>query len=1056
MLPAIVIGIGGTGKWVITDLKKNILETNKGELPNNLALLAFDLVGQETPSIERLTFEHGKKGIFSLDYTRGEEFSNFSSTWAMPIFDIQNNKGQEWPYIYQWLKEDDAQSYNLSREEIHNLSGAGQRRQTSRDSLFLNVEGIYRKIRDAVFKIGGLLPVGADGKPSRPIQVFIVNSIAGGTGCGTFLDFIYLTHRAIIDRGQGQTPANITAFLVIPRGFEAIASGEKSDISMESMEKNCFAAFRELQRHLFNTNIRINYSDALQGVETGGLRLLDLCYFIDGTKVGGESGSKTKHYQGTMPAIADYISLHLTEDTSPLSYNTNVIRHVGGFVGSLRGNPNQASIYSTFGTYRYVFDVDEVIRTFSHKLAYDALRHFLDLSSVGETEIKSEVQDFLGGGTNTPFNRNFVRYLLEHEGAIRPSRDILFKYLEFGVKGEDIALPNLRLKAKEDIQISGRVFSKIPFGEVESQATSRIEANLGKEDDRCTPRSSTKSYHGVLNYYFDLHTEKFTAILKREVIRILEEGDRKGNLEHARKFLAHLALSYDVFIKSLKNSYKDLGIDDKIRKATQKIGELKARNKQKEYLTELKNLTEHRQHDLVMKYIIRIAEAHKQLCESFLGQIHSWMATFNEGVKFVQAAYREHSEVRIDKTSIRVREYVTLPEDEHERTLYQLIFRRDPPADSLMNNLYRKLPHPDFGDVIRTFIWAFDQPDRDLNTLCCLLSAEFSPWDKLKENPVEWNYEFVDKFLRLGQFSGLRNVSIMDILALKKVKASDLANELRRKSLPLADFSEAEQQRGEIGTGAARVTSDNIQVFAEWNVSPPGRDFAEVLAREFPPNQPAFHDPHRIIRYETKHFIKMKGFTNLTATEGAYRDHYRKVVTKNAKLIPIHNYLADKHAARYEVKMDTILGEPVRSLNPRAVNLLEDEEMAKAFTLAWICELIPREYSDGKFKYIYTFTVRDKQEAVELGEDLVTALESLIFSDNTLIRDTGKDIKKRIKQFDWEKAGSPQSYSTELKEKYAGLSVDKDETPESDLRRIMKIILWEHADRMEQENEQRQ
>jgi len=1039
MLPAIVIGIGGTGKWVITDLKKAILEANRGVMPGNIALLAFDLVGQEVPSIERSLFERGKKGKFGLDFEKGDEFTNFSGAWAFPIFEIAQGQGEEWPYIHQWLKKDDAESYHLSREEIHNLSGAGQRRQSSRDSLFLTIGKIYDKLKDAVFTIGGSLPIGADGKPTQRIQVFIVSSIAGGTGCGAFLDFIYLMHQAILDRGREQTPANITAVLVTPRGFEAIVR-EGSEISMESMEKNCFAAIRELQRHLFNTNLRLTYSDTLQNVGTGGLRILDLCYFIDGTRVGGEPGSRIKHYLGITPAAADHILLHLMEETSPQADNANVIRHIGDFIGRTRGNPTQAPIYSTFGIYRSIFDVDDLIQAFAHRLALDVLGHFLAPSPKGEAEIKSEVQDFLGSEANTPFNRNLVRYLLEHPGAIRPTRDILFRYLEVGVRGEDIALPVLRL---DDVPVS-TLFARVPMEAVERGAQNRVEANLGREQDESTPKSVGRSYYGVLNYYLKLHSRKFAELLKQEVIRILEEGDRRGALDHAKKFLDFLASSYGTFIKSIEDLYKELNIAEKIRLATQKLAEWKSKNKQKEYLTELKSLTEYRQNDLVMRYVVKIAESHQQFCQNLSTQIGVWIETFKKGKEFVEAAQRQHAEVRIDNRAIKVRGYVTEPEDETERALYQLVFEKAPPADPVKKALYEKLPHPDFGNIIGTFQWRFNDPGEDPNTLCCLLPAEFAPWKELKEKPVEWNYVFVNNFLRLGQFEKLKELSIMDILAFEGKNPEGFAGELERRSLPLADFSPSEQQRGEIGEGGAKVTSDHIQVFAEWNVSPPGKAFADALAERFP-NRPPFHDPHQIIRCEMKHFIKIRGFPNLTATETSYRKHYWEVVTKGVKLTPLHNFLADKNAARYEVKLETILKERVRSLNPQVVNLLEDEEMVKAFTLASMFGFLSREYRNGQYLYVYRVSTDGQEKEVKLGEDLVSALETLIFSDELMIQEAKADLKRKVSQQDQEKAKNPTAYAEELKAKYQAMDPGKEETAESDLMRIMKIILWEHA-----------
>jgi hypothetical protein len=40
--PALIIGLGGTGQWVLTYLKKDLLETGIGKMPSVVRLLCFD------------------------------------------------------------------------------------------------------------------------------------------------------------------------------------------------------------------------------------------------------------------------------------------------------------------------------------------------------------------------------------------------------------------------------------------------------------------------------------------------------------------------------------------------------------------------------------------------------------------------------------------------------------------------------------------------------------------------------------------------------------------------------------------------------------------------------------------------------------------------------------------------------------------------------------------------------------------------------------------------------------------------------------------------------
>ena len=45
--PAVIIGLGGTGKWVLTYVKKNLLDTYGGEMPKTVRLLSFDTTSEK-------------------------------------------------------------------------------------------------------------------------------------------------------------------------------------------------------------------------------------------------------------------------------------------------------------------------------------------------------------------------------------------------------------------------------------------------------------------------------------------------------------------------------------------------------------------------------------------------------------------------------------------------------------------------------------------------------------------------------------------------------------------------------------------------------------------------------------------------------------------------------------------------------------------------------------------------------------------------------------------------------------------------------------------------
>ena len=741
MLPCIVIGIGGTGKWVITDLKRIFLEKEK-KIPDNISLLAFDLIGQESPPIRRSIFdlERGEKRDVTIDFSDKEtpEFYNFSEYWARAIFDIQEGRIQQRSDIYEWLKEDDAKAYNLSESELNSTGGAGQRRQTSRVSLFLHAPKIYSKIRDAVFQLGGSL------KGNQMLQIFVVGSLAGGTGCGTFIDFANMIYKAIDDRGKADTPSIVYGIFLLPRGFEGISPSGGERVLMES---NCFAAFREMLRFMFVYDNVINYR-GLDEVNTGGVRLFDVCYIIDGSQVAGESGSNLKPYEGLCPAIADFIMLNVTEGMSPLNQVTNLTTQIGSQIGNAQDNPMEAQIYSTFGIYKYIFDVEEIKKSFAHELAIQMFNELLAPSPVGDPQIEGEAQNFLRDQQNTPFNNNLVVPILEQNRVIASTRDALFSYIK--LSGERLNLPVLRF---DDIQTSG-IFTKIPFEQVEREADRRVEGVLGQREDIAAPTATRGTYYGVLNYYLQRHREQFAEFLRSRILEILRQDDKKGALDHARRFLDLLIGDYNTFCDSIQENFDREDLPGKIAALNKKIGNYKQRNKQKDYLRERSKLEARRQQQIVMEYTLRIAEEYRRLCEEFRDQIEIWKGTFEEARSHVSKSKEELISVRNDKAGVKVHRYITKHGDQIEQKLYDLILGRVKPVSPEEKELNRKLPHIDLDTLLGEFEWEFKD-----NELRCGLPTEYAPLETLRTDPKLWNYNFIRNLIERGHLQELNNIS---------------------------------------------------------------------------------------------------------------------------------------------------------------------------------------------------------------------------------------------------------------------------------------------------------
>lgn len=288
----------------------------------------------------------------------------------------------------------------------------------------------------------------------------------------------------------------------------------------------------------------------------------------------------------------------------------------------------------------------------------------------------------------------------------------------------------------------------------------------------------------------------------------------------------------------------------------------------------------------------------------------------------------------------------------------------------------------------------------------------------------------------------------MDILAWQGENPENFSNALLRRSASLAVFDPTSQQSVSANGTSPPAPQDWGYTFASWTNIPPGGAFSTQL-RNIVPSAQSSHNEHEIVHYQAKHLIKMQGFTNLANTEDTYRGRM-EALTKGVGTPPLHIFLAEKNAASYEGKMPSILGEEARCLNLRIVRILDDEDVVRDFAFAYAYDLIPRELVGENYNYVYNVTIRGKEEPVILGKETVDVLENLC-SANERLRAVSDDIHKRVSEIKAEKAKEPGKFAEELRQRFNDIEVAPTASAEDDLKRVIKIVLWQQVEICERE-----
>lgn len=214
--PTVVIGLGGTGYGVVLKLKKRFLDVY-GSVPEIIRFLSIDTTEniqsrEKSPDGNTVVLEPNE--IYPISVANPGRLL------------VGNDHINEW-----WPKEIPAHGI---------INGAGQIRARGRLALFAKVGDINSLIGQAINSVceirnnkqafsDNFQVSNRDG-----VEIFIVGSLAGGTGSGTFLDIAFLAQRYL------NTFSNITGVFVLPRVF--------ANLPQTNMVKsNAYGALKEIE-----------------------------------------------------------------------------------------------------------------------------------------------------------------------------------------------------------------------------------------------------------------------------------------------------------------------------------------------------------------------------------------------------------------------------------------------------------------------------------------------------------------------------------------------------------------------------------------------------------------------------------------------------------------------------------------------------------------------------------------------------------------------------------------------------------------------------------------
>ncbi len=228
--PNLIIGLGGTGHRAVVRIKALAWQSWGAErIQGRVKFLVFDTAQ------ESLAITQGNK---SVTLEPGSEFVDIGQT---PVANIRRNLDR------QTAIRERLGGVMASLPPAVLRSGAKQLRPLGLLALLWRYAEVEQRLRDAIWELAGRQE--AEGREG--INVFIINSLVGGTGSSTYIDVAHLVRDLFDELGTLADFCYVTGVGVLPRAFHGIHG--------PNLVPNAVASLKELNHCMMRGGFTARY-----------------------------------------------------------------------------------------------------------------------------------------------------------------------------------------------------------------------------------------------------------------------------------------------------------------------------------------------------------------------------------------------------------------------------------------------------------------------------------------------------------------------------------------------------------------------------------------------------------------------------------------------------------------------------------------------------------------------------------------------------------------------------------------------------------------------------
>lgn len=712
----LAIGVGGSGKAALTILKERLEETY-GQVPDNVVLLSLD-----TDSLRDVDRFAGTQLNPAFDpQNRLPEFQHIVSPGGMTMDTVFANirTGKTAAYM-NWLEHEKLDRM-LAPAERDIRGGAQQRRPIGRTAFFLRYANpIYQSLIEAIGRMYGEVdreaPIyqGAEDIEKGKRMIFIIGSVAGGTGSGMLIDVANLVRHAVNSNQNWQSVA-VSGIIVLP---DAFASYARFMDDPTNLKPNSYAALRELDRfmrvHSSFLPYMVRYAESEQSITWSTNQPLDHCYLVDtaSRSTGQDFDLGGDPMKGVFPIVADFVMAHI--DNS-----------LGDALATLRSNAGlhydktSGRMYSGFNVMSYIFPVDDVIESYALRFVRELLgREFLpivDEKRRGQMRIETQAEIerlFTTSSVAGKPNPNIIQKSIVATRRINPERpDMSWQGLFGMITLSDSGYAEHYQTLQQSLEyLAGNLvytkdgdYKREAFEEGATRLLSFTEQflddYLGPQIDPDDPDSRAGGeWDAILNQYRIALRARFAEVLDAALLDVLNRRDERRvllphRLPYARALAEGLKDYLARFRTVLEREWEAQQVETRLRQVSEEVRNAitwmnetryerylpplwaRPRQAQESFVGQFIEKMELMLHQRVYRTVLDVLDAlgaserdrdeQVSVMDTALVELENWELSLQQVDRLVQARIRQHEANRAEKR-VRVRNYLTNPQFEEE------------------------------------------------------------------------------------------------------------------------------------------------------------------------------------------------------------------------------------------------------------------------------------------------------------------------------------------------------------------------------------------------------